>query len=68
MAASVKVAAFWDMAPCSLVEEDGRFRGTASIIKTLMMEGVSSSETSFGVYHTTRHNVPEGCHLHPAIR
>jgi hypothetical protein len=26
-AASMKMIAFWDMAPCSLVEVDGRFRG-----------------------------------------
>jgi hypothetical protein len=27
-AASVKMATFWDIAPCNLVEVDGRFRGT----------------------------------------
>jgi hypothetical protein len=30
----------------------------------LMMETVSTSETSVNFYETTRRNIPEGCHLH----
>jgi hypothetical protein len=38
----------------------------ASIIKTitLMMETVSTSETSVNYYQTTRRNIPEDSHLH----
>jgi hypothetical protein len=58
---------FWDVAPCSLVEIDRRFRGvTASITKAiaLMMEAASTSETSVNFYQTTRRNNPEDSHLH----
>jgi hypothetical protein len=30
----------------------------------VMMEAVSSSETSVNIYQTTRHNIPEDSHLH----
>jgi hypothetical protein len=41
---------------------------TASIIIfiDLMMEAVSTSETSVNFYETTRHNIPEDSHLHAA--
>jgi hypothetical protein len=29
-----------------------------------MLEAASTSETSVNFYHTTRHNIPEECHLH----
>jgi hypothetical protein len=47
----MKMAVFWDVAPCSLVDTDRRF--------ALMMEAVSISETSFTFYETTRCNVPQ---------
>jgi hypothetical protein len=34
----------------------------------LMMEAVSTSETSVNFYETTRRNIPEGCHLHTRRR
>jgi hypothetical protein len=37
---------------------------TVSIIKALMMEAVSTSETSGNIYQTTPHNIPEDSHLH----
>jgi hypothetical protein len=37
---------------------------TASIIIALMMEAVSTSETSVNFYQTTRRNIPEDSHLH----
>jgi hypothetical protein len=51
------MAVFWDVAPCSLVETDRRFRGPISsyissyslprgIFIVLMMEAVSTSEMS----------------------
>jgi hypothetical protein len=30
----------------------------------LMMEAVSTPETTINFYETTRRNIPEGCHLH----
>jgi hypothetical protein len=32
-------------------------------IMSLMMEALSTSETSVNFYEATRHNIPEGCHL-----
>jgi hypothetical protein len=61
MATGMKMAAFWDIAPCSLVDIDRRFRAIA-----LMMEALSTSETSVNIYQTTRRNVPEDSELdHP---
>jgi hypothetical protein len=49
-----KMTAFWDTAPCSLVEVDQRFRGEyyphhqgILMMMALMMEAVRTSETSF---------------------
>jgi hypothetical protein len=36
-------------------------------IIALLMEAVSSSETSVNIYQTTRHNIPEDSHLHVHI-
>jgi hypothetical protein len=50
MTVSVKMTTvFWDVAPCS--------------ITAVMMEAVSTSETSVNFYETTRHNIPEDSHL-----
>jgi hypothetical protein len=46
----------WDVAPCSLV------------IAALMMEAVSTSETSVNIYQTTRCNIQEDSHLHTCRR
>jgi hypothetical protein len=48
-AASMKMAVFWVVAPCSLVE--------------VMMEAARTSETLVYFYQTTRHYNPEDCHL-----
>jgi hypothetical protein len=48
--AIMKVAVFWVVAPCSLVEV---YR------PALMMEAASTSETSVNFYQTTRSNNPE---------
>jgi hypothetical protein len=42
------MAVLWDITPCSLVDVDRRFRGAYS----LMLEGLSSSETSVSIYQT----------------
>jgi hypothetical protein len=41
---------------------------TASIIRTLMMEALSTSETSVILYETTRRNIPEDSHIHTRRR
>jgi hypothetical protein len=64
-AASIKLTVFWDVAPCSPVETDRRFRGAYCLWAALMMEAVSTSETSVNFYETTRSNIPEDSHLHP---
>jgi hypothetical protein len=55
----VKMTAFYDTAPCSLVETDRRFKGRA-----LIMEAVNTPENSVDFFKTTRHSIPEGSHLH----
>jgi hypothetical protein len=49
MAASVKMAVFWVVAPCSLVEVYRYFRGNCD----LMMEAASTFETLVNFYQTT---------------
>jgi hypothetical protein len=48
----MKMAVFWIVAPCSLVEAI-----------TLMMEAASTSETSVNFYQTTRRNNPKDSNL-----
>jgi hypothetical protein len=52
----MKMAVFWVVARCSLIEVYRR--------QALMMEAASTSETSVNFYQTTRHNNPEDSHLH----
>jgi hypothetical protein len=47
-AKNVKTAVSWDVAPCSLVDIDRRFRAHCIIID-LMVEEVSSSEMSVNI-------------------
>jgi hypothetical protein len=58
MAASMKMTASWDIAPCSLVEVDAHFRGA------LVMEAVHTSQTLVYFNETTHCYIPEGSHLH----
>jgi hypothetical protein len=68
MAVGTKMAVFWVVAPCSLVEiynisEDLAASIIRAIIITLKMEAARSSETLVNFYQTTwRHN-PEDSHL-----
>jgi hypothetical protein len=55
-ATSMKMTVFWDVAQCSLVQIDRRFRGG-------IIEAVSTSETSVNFYQTTRRNIAEDSHL-----
>jgi hypothetical protein len=64
---STKMAVFWDVAPCSLVEIYQRFRGHRSRAIALMMEAASTSETLVNFYQTTRRHIQEDSHLHVPI-
>jgi hypothetical protein len=59
------MAALWDVAPCSLVEIDWRFR---RVLIALMMESFYTSETSVSFHQTTRRNNPEDSYLHTRRR
>jgi hypothetical protein len=50
----LKMTAFWDIAPCSLAEDDRRFR--------------RSKHFNFYENRPTRRKIPEGCHLHTRRR
>jgi hypothetical protein len=64
----MKLRIFWDVLPCSLLNVDRRFRGSAaSIIRamnaasiiTLMMKAARTSETSVDIQLRTRQYIPE---------
>jgi hypothetical protein len=62
---------FWYVAPCSLEEIDRHFRGAYCLHhqgELLMMEAVSTSETSVNFYETTLPNIPEDRYLHTRRR
>jgi hypothetical protein len=66
---SIKMAVFWVVAPCSLVEVHRSFRGACCLLYqaiTLMMEAANTSETSLNFYQTTLRNNPES-HLQVQI-
>jgi hypothetical protein len=64
MAASMKMTVFCNVAPCSFIEIHGHFRGVYCCLNTLMMEAVSTSETSVNFYETTWPDIPEDSLLH----
>jgi hypothetical protein len=53
MVVSMKMTAFWDVALCSLIDVDQRFRGYDASIYALMMEAVCISEMSVYFNKTT---------------
>jgi hypothetical protein len=55
---SVKMAVFWVLELCSLVEAYKRFRGTCCLLSS------GESETLVNFYQTTWHYNPENSHLH----
>jgi hypothetical protein len=63
-AASLKMTIFWDVAPCSLIEDSGVF--AASIIRAMMEEAITS-ETSLNIYQTARCNIPEDSRIHTVM-
>jgi hypothetical protein len=60
-ATSIKMAAFWDVAPCTLVHTNRRF-------VVLTMGILNSSKMSANCYYNTRRNIPEGSHLQMEIK
>jgi hypothetical protein len=58
---TLKFRVFWDVAPCSHVEADRRFRGAYCVLRlaALLMEAVCTSETSVSFNVTIRHQIPE---------
>jgi hypothetical protein len=63
---STKMAAFWVVALCSLVEVNQHFRDPCCLHHqgALMMEAARTSETLVNFYQTTWHYNPEDSHLH----
>jgi hypothetical protein len=57
-AAKMTMTAFWNIAPCSLVEVDRHFRGFIA----LMIDAVPTTEMSVYFKETTRRYIPESCH------
>jgi hypothetical protein len=59
----MKMAVYWGVAPCILIEIDRRFGGPYRLHyhdnKVLMMEAVSISETAVSFYKATRRSIPE---------
>jgi hypothetical protein len=63
-AASMKMAVFEVVVPCSLVEVYRRFRGTCCLHRVaLITDAVSISKTSIKFYQIARRNNPEDSHL-----
>jgi hypothetical protein len=66
-AASMKMTVFWVVARCSLVEVYRRFRGAYCFHQQgdhhLIMEAVSTSETSVNFYQNKRSNIQEDGHI-----
>jgi hypothetical protein len=67
-AVGTKMAVFWVVAPCSLVEVYQRFRGPFCLHYqiALMMEAARTSETLLNFYQTTQRYSPEDSHLQDA--
>jgi hypothetical protein len=65
--AVTKMAVFWVVAPCSLVDVYQHFRGPCCLHhqcdEALMMEAARASETLVNFYQTTRRYNPEDWHL-----
>jgi hypothetical protein len=65
----MKLTSLWDIAPCSFVEADRRFRDACCLYNQRELnlypdkEVVNTSETSAYFYETTRLNAPEDCRL-----
>jgi hypothetical protein len=64
----MKMAVFWDVAQCSLVEVYRCFRGACCLAAVVLtIKAASTSETSVNFYRTIRRNIPEDSHIHTHI-
>jgi hypothetical protein len=63
-----KMAVFWVVASCSLVEVYDVSEVLAASIIALTMKTASTSETSVNFYQTRRRNNPEDNNLHTRCR
>jgi hypothetical protein len=63
---ALKIAVFWDVAPCSLE----KFTDVSEVINASIMRAISTrtSEKSVNFYQTTRRNTPEDGHLYTRCR
>jgi hypothetical protein len=64
------MSVFWDVALCSLVEVYRRFTDAYCLLSSfiaLILEAVSTSETSFSIYKTARYKIPEDIFLLAAV-
>jgi len=60
----MKVAFFWDILPCSLVESDRHFRGAYSLHHFPDNGGSTHRETSVWFDESTWCYIPEGYNVH----
>jgi hypothetical protein len=58
------MSVLWDVASCSLVEIDRRFRGIYCLHHRPEEEKLCFSETIDHLHKTTRHSITEDGHLH----
>jgi hypothetical protein len=58
-AASMKMAAFWDIAPCRFIEVYQRFGGAYSLVIAMVMEVVRTSETLVCFNEITRRYISQ---------
>jgi hypothetical protein len=62
---SMKMAVVWDVTPYGLIEVDRHFRGAYRLYHQgdgMMIEVISTSETSVNFYQATLRNIPEDSH------
>jgi hypothetical protein len=69
VAKNTKIAVFWVVPSCSLVEVYQRFRGPCCLYHhRLVMEAARTSETVINLHQTTRRYNPEDGRLHTRRR
>jgi hypothetical protein len=65
MAASMKMAVFWDVTPCSLYKFTDVLEVLDAAIRPL--SAVSTFETSVSLFRAARRSIPEDSHLHTRL-
>jgi hypothetical protein len=67
-APSMKIRAFWDVAPCSLIRVDRRFRDVYCLYHQGGDGGKQNSETSVYSKQTTQRYIPEDSNLQVLLK